>query len=330
MINNNVVFSGTKENDFLKNQIDIQQKFLQKTEAFYHFRDAYSDDTAVTSFLEKEFSKLAGLYTNHRQELAQSEHYAAHYLELIYFLNGFGSRLYPFKQAAENRDDAISFISDQLSMDVLYSSGLWNYVISSTFELYTDKIVFGQDMIKNLQRTHSQKVFDTLANDLITICEQFGWINAEDTIVSYLASSGRLKNVQQNLSVAMELNKVKVGSKAIPIQGIKNLANTLLIFYESGCPLCSDQLKEIKEHYPQLKEKKIRVLSIASDRNKNIYEEMANTFPWPDKLCDFEGFEGKNFRNYGILGTPTLYVIDKKGNVVGRYAKLIDTGLLTK
>jgi peroxiredoxin len=225
-------------------------------------------------------------------------------------------------------NDGIRFISNRLDMDILYSSGLWNFLISSTFELYADKAVFGQDMVKNLQRIRSQKAFDTLANDLVTICEQFGWVEAEDTIVSYLASSGRLKNMQQNLIIALELKKVKTGNKAIPIQGIKNLSNSLLVFYESGCPNCEMQLEELKKHYPELTKKKVQVVTISSDMSKEIYDSKAKDFPWPNKLCDYNGFEGENFRNYGILATPTMYVTDKNGYITGRYAKLSETGLI--
>jgi thiol-disulfide isomerase/thioredoxin len=215
-------------------------------------------------------------------------------------------------------------------MDALYTSGFWNYVIASAFELFSDKALFGQAMVKNLERTRLPKVFDALANDLVTICEQFAWQEAEDVIISYLVSSGRVQNASGKLWMALEMDKVKAGNKAIPIHGIKNLSNTLLIFYESDCGSCEKQLNELVTYYPALKEKKMQIVSIAADRDEQIFERRATTFPWPDKLCDYKGFSGENFINYRIIGTPTIFIIDKKGYITGRYAQLQETGLINE
>jgi len=43
---------------------------------------------------------------------------------------------------------------------------------------------------------------------------------------------------------------------------------------------------------------------------------------WADKLCDYKGFDGDNFRNYGIVGTPTYILIDKERIIRGRYVQL--------
>jgi hypothetical protein len=316
----NIAFANSKENDFLIKQMSELRKLFQKTEAISRVREAFDADNALYQTLQKESVLLEDMYKIKRDELTGSDLYAARYIEILNYLNGFGSYLFMSEQ--EKIKDNVHFISNRLDMDVLYSSGLWNYVISSTFDLYPNNAVFGQDMVKNLQRTRSQEVFNALASDLITICEQFGWSNAEDTIVSYLATSGKIENPTGNLWAALELNKVKPGSKAAPIKGIKNLSNTILIFYESGCSSCETQLDELIALYPILKEKRIRVVSIASDRDKQIFEQRSNTFPWSNKLCDFKGYEGENFINYHIMGTPTIFFIDSKGNISGRYAKL--------
>jgi peroxiredoxin len=102
----------------------------------------------------------------------------------------------------------------------------------------------------------------------------------------------------------------------------------LLIFYETGCEFCSHELKQIREHYAALQQKGIRVISIASDTDRKAFESWASDFPWSDKLFDGKGFLGENFKNYAVLGTPTLFVIDKEGKIAGRYATLEETKLL--
>jgi peroxiredoxin len=324
----NIVFTNSAENDFLRLQLRQQQVLFRKIDVVYRGQDAYADDPILYPVFEKEFAYLQGLYDTRQKTLTASNLYAAQYIRIIGFLNGFGSRLYAPSANAERLQDAIRFINDELDMDILYSSGFWNHLISSTFELFANKTAFGEAMVNNLKRIRSQQVFEVLANDLITICEQYGWIDAENVIIPYLLSSGKITNPQGKLYMAFELDKVKAGSKAQPIEGQKNLSNVLLMFYESGCSNCVAQLDELKKHYAELQKKKIRVIVISADTGKEVFEYHSKDFPWPDKLCDFNGFDGKNFRNYGVVGTPTFYLIDKKEIITGRYARLKDTGLL--
>ncbi|MFV0539444.1 MAG: peroxiredoxin family protein [Dysgonomonas sp.] len=70
----------------------------------------------------------------------------------------------------------------------------------------------------------------------------------------------------------------------------------------------------------------VRVVSLSSDHLKESFEKDKKHFPWADndKLCDFQGFSGKNFLNYGIMSTPTFFLIDKDGIVIRRYALVAD------
>jgi peroxiredoxin len=245
-------------------------------------------------------------------------------LRIKNFLNDYvtltGAGLQPIP--AQQQADLIRFINEDLNMDVLAESGYWNHAISATFGLFPDKKNFASAMVNNLKRTKSQQVFERLSNDLVTICEQYGWFDAEEIIVSYLQSSGRIINPRGKLLTAFKQNETKAGSVAIAIEGIDNLQNSLLIFYDSGCDHCQAQIETLKTHYAELQAKGIRVISIASDIDTTIFTNYADSFPWKDKLCDFQGFNGKNFVNYAVMGTPTLFMIDENGKIIGRYAML--------
>ena len=95
---------------------------------------------------------------------------------------------------------------------------------------------------------------------------------------------------------------------------------TLVVFYESGCTMCDNELEQLADNYIKLKEKGIEVVSISADHTKTIFDNFSKNFPWPMRLCDFKGFEGENFSNYAIMGTPTYYMIDKEGIILGKYA----------
>ena len=82
--------------------------------------------------------------------------------------------------------------------------------------------------------------------------------------------------------------------------------------------------EEVEKFAKSARDRGIEVISIAADHDKTIYENTASRFPWKNKLCNFKGFEGENFKNYGIIGTPTFYLIDNKGIIQGKYATLAD------
>jgi hypothetical protein len=262
------------------------------------------------NYLRTQFQEM---FTARQQAITGSPLYAARYLQMVAFMNGFSSP-----------EDLIRYFNDELNLEDLYTGGLWNPVLSAAFRLFADQKAFGEALINNLKRVRSQAAFNVLAKDLITICEQFKWDEAEKTLLPYLVSSGKIQNPQGVLFYFMEMDKVKAGDKAIPIAGIKKLTNTLLVFYESGCSNCKTQLGELKEHYAELEKKGIRVIALSADTSEEVFHYHSKDFSWTDNLCDYRGFEGTNFRNYGVVATPTLFPINSEGIVTGRYAKLAD------
>jgi hypothetical protein len=74
--------------------------------------------------------------------------------------------------------------------------------------------------------------------------------------------------------------------------------------------------------YPEIKSRSVRIISISGGNDKSVFEQEKKLYPWPDKLCDFEGYAGKNFINYGIMGTPTFFLLDKDGIVLKRFAQI--------
>jgi thioredoxin-related protein len=114
---------------------------------------------------------------------------------------------------------------------------------------------------------------------------------------------------------------IKEADKLLPV-------NALVVFYESGCNNCDNELVQLRGNYSLIKEKGYDIISVSADRDKETFEKTSNVFPWKEKMCDFQGFEGINFRNYGIVGTPTIFITDKDGTIIGRYARLVDTKIL--
>ena len=81
-------------------------------------------------------------------------------------------------------------------------------------------------------------------------------------------------------------------------------------------------LEEIPTKYGQLKAAGVRVISISADKDETAFKNKAKDFLWEDAYADLKGFEGKNFKSYGVSGTPTLFLIDASGKIELRAAGL--------
>ena len=103
---------------------------------------------------------------------------------------------------------------------------------------------------------------------------------------------------------------------------------TLLLFYETDCPNCEAVLRDLCGFYPTLKDKNIRVISIASDDNEETFVSRAASLPWAIKWYEPQVFYSSDFESYGVAFTPTLVVVDSNGCVVGSYRTLEETTLI--
>ena len=107
---------------------------------------------------------------------------------------------------------------------------------------------------------------------------------------------------------------------------IKEIKGSIVLFFETDCYACDTIINELKANYNSLQAAGIRIVSIASDSDKDIYESHTSSLPWEDKYCDYDSFFGVYFEKWGVASTPTLYYVDEKGIVKGRYYAVKDMG----
>ncbi len=116
------------------------------------------------------------------------------------------------------------------------------------------------------------------------------------------------------------------GTQAPAIRGLapagKQFAYTILLFHESACRTCQKLIGEIVQKYPLLCDLNVCVVSVSTDKDEKIWAEYATTLPWPDKLCDYQGFYSPNLEVWGVAATPTMFLVDGQGRVVNQYGTL--------
>ncbi|MDL2222938.1 redoxin domain-containing protein [Bacteroidales bacterium OttesenSCG-928-M11] len=331
----NIQYKGNQENKFLLQYYNKQENLFRKANTIYLTLDAYQNEpeSKLKVELKQEYNQLKKQFEELYTKTIKENSYSARYSRIRDFYNRIP--LYQMPEVDSNNearvlDEARRFISEEIDMEVLFTSGFWSSVISYTFEIYPNEKDFGDIMVRLLKRTSDPIVFNQLAEDLVTIVEQFAWEEAEEIIVEYLKESKRIQP-KGIMYLAFERAKIQKGGK-VPVliedgKPITISSPTLLIFYEEGCTNCDIQIRQLTEQYDRIKQKGYDIISVSADTDPEVGES-SPSFPWSKNICDYDGLEGINFQNYGIFGTPTILLIDKEGKLEGRYARLEDIEVL--
>jgi hypothetical protein len=329
----NVFFSGSPENESLQRWFFTQQKRREKIGLLSEVLRLYDKGDVFRPSLEKERALLEEQQRTFEGSLGKSPLYAARFMCYHnYVHNQIAGLLFADSlQMSQVR----SYVRDSLDINGLFTSGLWFDTLNGLLALYDNGTPYHKDFITDmsilLERSATDRIYATLADNLFTICERMGWNDLEEQLAYYLVNSERIKTPKGRLKKLMTLFRLVKGSKAPALTqaGAKPFrAKTLLVFYESGCNACENELWQLKANYPLIRQNGYEVVSISADKNATVFKNTTAGFPWKAKYCDMAGFTGKDFTNFGVIGTPTFYLIDRKGIIQGRYAKLSDTGLV--
>lgn len=325
----NLKFTGSPENDFVSNQ---QQKIISDKLAIIKAGlQVYKKEEAIYPVLEKEQLQLGQQFSAEHLLIAESPLYAARIKEMTNFLMGIGHS--PNLPQEDLIKEFQIFTRDNLDMQNVYNSNLWSPVIQNWMEMQQYGIkndtIFMADTKVILSRIKSNQVYTAFADKIAGLLAKSGKDNLMDMLGEYVSKSGRVEKPGNNILKAM--NGPVTGSDApvlITATGKKTIKDkTILFFYESGCNNCENEIHQLLGNYPIIKEKGFDIISVAADMTKDAGAGHSHEFPWKEQLCDYKGFQGINFKNYGVVGTPTFFVIEN-GKITGRYARLIDINIL--
>ena len=95
----------------------------------------------------------------------------------------------------------------------------------------------------------------------------------------------------------------------------------LVDFWATWCPPCREELPRVKKAYADFHKEGLEILGVSSDRSevalKSFMRENPD-MPWP-QLFDTAAATKRQWHplaeSYGIIGIPTMFLIDKKGIV---------------
>lgn len=304
----NIFYIGSEENNFLFSQYRKQGEILDKSSVIGTALQVYSSpEHPLHEALLTEQLALQEEYELLQLATATSPLYSARIREMSDFMTLAGSKLSLSEEEA--REERRTFAASKLDINQLYNSGLWNDLLTQWVSMSSslgDSILL-EDCRQVLARTTRPDIRQKLLGKLTLLFYKYG----KENLLHQLGEDDLL--APGNKAPMLRLDNVRM----FPV-------SSLVIFYESGCNSCENELIQLRANYPVIQEMGLRVISVAADADEETYRRNADLFPWRDKYCDYKGFAGENFVNYNIPATPTIFVIDNDGIITGRYAWLAD------
>jgi len=328
----NIQFVNSEENTQFLAWRQARFQHDQRLFMISQMLELYTLEEALYTHLSAEKKRLeAGKPTFNSPDV--DNWYAPKFVALVDFLSG---KLADLTHSNNGQDEAISvrnYVYEHLDITALYTSGLWFNIIDGFLPVYQPDALFhssfGRDMSTVLWHTESPAAFEAFASDLLMICQQFAWDMAENDLANFLLNSNRLKNpTNKRLKAILEMSETAPGKVAPAISGIDRFSDgnnkTLLLFYDSGCGSCRQIVADLKSQYHSFVENNVRIIGISADTWEEGFQEYAKEFPWKDTFCDFKGFRSEAFKTYGVVATPTMFLLDNEDRIVGRFATAKD------
>jgi len=308
--NNEAEFSyiNSAENQFVIDRAKQQMLLYNKNSLLDYIQQIYKPYETFYLSAQTEKSHLESQYVQMQKKMRETPLYAARLCEIFDYLNFRGSRFTMTEnEILQERKD---FLLNKLDFELLYTSGQWEQVTREwIWNLTGNDSLLVAETRQVLNRISDRTTKLNLTNRVMQLFAKY----AKEELLPQIGVENLLMPVLGQLAPVLVLDAETWQPK-----------NALIMFYDSDCGNCRHELYQLIEKYNVLKENGLRVISIAADTDKDLFAETSQKIIWKDNFCDFKSFEGANFVNYGVVGTPTIIVIDKDGIVRGRYARLKD------
>lgn len=341
--NDIIIYKGFDAVNELNRLNGIQRAIIDKFETMSRATQLYDKNDKLYKKFAQEKELQVKAYQKFLQDLKENINYNAQFLPIVNVTQGIPHRLtdnYNQKALLVNE-----FITQKISFEDMYVSGHWQGIIQSwvvlQMNVVNDKEQFVKDFKLISDRMKNPTHYNDFVGKLTYYLTQYSKDDYIEGIANIILGSGKISNYVGSLEVYI---KAMVGIKAPNLvitehiskvenanqntkttqNNIVNSKYSLLVFYKSGCGPCEVTIEDLKSNYELLKEMEIKIIAISGDEEEQEFQNTAAHFPWQETYCDFKGTAGLNFKNYAVMGTPTLFLLDSKDVIIQKPAKIAD------
>tara|TARA_R110002124_G_scaffold219424_1_gene385308 strand:- start:16346 stop:16945 length:600 start_codon:yes stop_codon:yes gene_type:complete len=119
-------------------------------------------------------------------------------------------------------------------------------------------------------------------------------------------------------STAPDFTLPDLNGKSVSLSDFEG-KTVLLTFWASWCPTCRAENKHLADIYPEYKDKGFEILAVSLDRSRTNWEKAVEKdgIVWT-QVSDLQGVDSPIATKYGVYATPTTFLIDSSGIVIGK------------
>lgn len=339
--NDNISYKGFDAVNELNRLHAKQQAIIDKFETISKATQLYDKKHPLYATFAKEKAVQIKAYDVFQQDLKQNPNFNARFLPIVNLTQGIPHHLtddYEEKALLVNE-----FITQKISFEDMYVSGHWQGIIQSwvvlQMNVVNDKDQFAQNFKLISDRVKNPKHYTDFVGKVTYYLTQYGKDDYVDAISKTVLASGKvteyvgsmqvyLKSIvgmkAPDLVITNHIGKVEEHNYSTKIIQTSALDTkySLLVFYKSGCGPCEETMQGLKDNYTDLSANGIRIITISSDTDEQVFKNTSFQFSWKDNYCDLKGASGINFKNYAVIGTPTMFLLDIKGIIIEKIATI--------
>ena len=338
---NNIVYTGFDAVNELNSLNTQQQQIIEKFAVVSKASVLYAENKKLYKIFNKEKIEQKEAFENFNKQLKSNPSFNARFLPIVNLTKGIP----PHLTANEDEKAAIynQFITKGLDFSDLYVSGHWTAIIRDWVGYQSNTVQDTAQFVKDFKlisaRITNPMQYTDFVGKLTYYLTTYGKDNYVAAIANAVVGSGKVHTYMGSMQVYIKATmgmqvpdiviKENVGSEK-EVKLVNTLLKTdalaskysLLLFYQSVCGPCKQTIAALKEHYSNLVAKGIKIVSLSADIDPQVFKDSATAFPWKDTYCNLEGFNGVNFKNYAVTGTPTMFVLDSKGILIKKIATI--------
>jgi len=119
-------------------------------------------------------------------------------------------------------------------------------------------------------------------------------------------------------AVAPEIKADDINGRLFDLHKFNTDKKTVLVFWASWCPHCTQTLPKLKNLY-DANPGKFEVVAVSVDDDIKVLKDAVSNFgfTWTN-IAEGLGWDGKIPLEYGISGTPTFFVLDKDKKIISK------------
>ncbi len=226
----------------------------------------------------------------------------------------------------------------------LYKSGLFRDVIDSHYWLienmgkpldsvFIEMNISTDHLVENLM--DDEEKLNLITNYLFELMEQRSLFSASEYLALKLLTQNAC-TIDDNFASQLESYRaMKIGNTAPDIEFEGDVfrngevittpkllseieaTHKVVVFGAEWCPMCIQELTQIKRLYTKWNSKGVEVVFVSLDTEKPVFKSFTKIFPFIS-FSDYKKWDTQAVKEYHVFATPTMFLLDKDHEILLR------------